>query len=232
MGIIQELETLKYRFVLDLIKNDEPYDKDKKIINGKELFKLCHDRYLLLQEILLPIKKRLGNEIDITDIYFTNNFQDDNGIIVKYTRDDKQYFLAISNLGFEDISIVSSDIVVQNYGFVNANRRLILNTFKNIDTNLLDTEIKMNSTSNKFIAIDNCDSFVIKDVNEKVFSIEGKHSNYEKNNQLSTLDKRLSIYPKLKEMLLDDEKISLIYEHLHFYEIDFPNHLTKKLNNC
>ena len=103
MGLLDELD--KYHPVFELIKHDESYNKKKNVLTGEEVFKLCQDRYELMQGILRPLKKRLGENIEITDIGFAKGMQDDTCIIVRYNKDDKSHYFSISNTEFNDIEI-------------------------------------------------------------------------------------------------------------------------------
>jgi len=227
MSIIQELESRKYRFVLDLIKSGEQYDKKRNVISGEEAFKLCLKRYGLMQNVLLPLKQKLGHRIYVTDINFVNSFDEEMGIIVKYIKDDKQYLLSISNLDYEDINVIATDARVQNTDFVEANRNIILQTFHDISDNNLDDDIIIKSTSGKFLIRDNCDLLNIKDSDGKVFSIDMKYSNFiKKEGNPSNI---VCNYPRLKDLLTSEEVILSMFEHLRIYEDEFPKELTKKL---
>ena len=229
MGILQDIESLKYRSALDLIKEEESYDKKRNVITGTDAFNMCYNRYKKMQEILLPLKSKLGDRIDVTDITFVASNEDENGIVVKYTKDNKLYILSIANLDYEDINVVASDIRVQREDFIATNRKIILRTFRNISNNSLDEDIIVRSTTGKFIIKDNCDSFTIKDSESKLFSIDTKYSIYEKNRSIINPQKLVCNFPKLKEMLENEENIKLIHDHIHIYENIFPSGLTKKL---
>lgn len=229
MSLLREFESIKYSTVVDLIKRDENYNKKRSILNGEEVFKLCHNRYQKLQEILLPLKKKLGENIEITDISFVHGMQDDTNIFVRYNDNDKASFFTISKSDFNDIEIASTNDRLEKYGFVLINKKIILDIFKQIDNESLDSEFYLNSTSGKFVVKDNCKSFIVKDNNEKIFSLEGTHSMYKKNGLMYDKEKTICAYQKLKEMLLNDENIIKIYQHLHVYEEDFPKILVKKL---
>ena len=84
MSILQEFENMKYHFVLNLIKKEEQYDKKRKVITASELHKKCYDRFLSTQEILLPLKKRLGDRVEVTDINFVNSNEDEKNLIYHY----------------------------------------------------------------------------------------------------------------------------------------------------
>ena len=132
MGLLTELESVRYSFVLDLIKKDESHDKTKNTLTGEELFNLCQDRYKTVEEIFWPLKKRLGENIEIIDIGFVQGMQDDTSIYVRYSNNDKQNYFTISNLEFSDIVISSTDNRLEKYAFVLANKKIILDIFTQI----------------------------------------------------------------------------------------------------
>ena len=229
MGILQELEGMKYRFVSDLITSEEQYDKKRNVISAYDAYNMCYDRYLLLQNILLPLKTKLGNRVDVTDIKFVSANDDEKGLIVNYIKDNTPYFLSISNIDYEDISVIGSDIRVRNSDFVDNNRGIIIETFRNISNESLDEDITLKSTTGKFIIIDNCDKFMVSDLERKVFSTEGRYSNYGNSNSLSNPSSLVCNFPKLKELLLVEENVLALYKNIHIYEADLPKELIKKL---
>ena len=229
MSILQEFENMKYRFVFDLIDKEEQYDKKRDVITGTEIFNMCLERYKIMQEILLPLKQKLGNRVDVIDITSVSGCDNDNGIIVNYKKDDKRYFITISNLDYEDIDVMASDSTVQTENFIENNRKMILQIFRDIDDNNLDDDITIKSTTGKFLIVDNCDCFSIKDIDTRVFSIDSKYSTYEKNGNTISPKKIACNVPKLKELLEKEDNIKLIYDHIRIYESSIPNALTKKL---
>ena len=230
MSLFRELESIKYASVVDLIKHDENYDKKRNILNGEEVFKLCNNRYKIMQNILLPLKEKLGKNIEITDIGFAHGMQDDMNIVVKYENNSQTSFFTITNFDYSDIDIVSSDDGLEKYDFIMTNKKIILDIFSQIYEESLDSEFYINSTSKKFVIADNCRSFIIKDINEKIFSIEKLHSLYTKNNLMYYNDRTDSVYSKLKDLLLNEDNVLNIYQHIHIYEEDFPKILIKKTN--
>lgn len=231
MSIFHEFESMKYRFILDLIKNEEQYDKKRSVITAFDAYNMCYERFQLMQEVFIPLKKKLGSKVDVTDISFIDSGDEEEGIIVKYLKDGKQYFISISNIGDVDISIVASDTRLQKEDFVEVNRGIILNTFKDIRYNSLDTDILLKSTSGKVVISDNCDCFNISDPDKKILSIEGKYSVYDKTKSLTNSINLSCNYSKLRELLLNEENLLALYQHIHIYENDFPKELTKKLTN-
>ncbi len=229
MSILQEFESMKYRFVLDLIDKEEQYDKKRDVLTGTEAFNMCFERYKLMQEILLPLKKKLGDRVDVTDITFVNGCDNENGIIVNYKKDDKRYFITISNLDYEDIDVMVSDSKVQTENFIENNRNIILQIFRDISDNNLDEDINIKSTTGKFTIIDNRDYFTIKDTDSKVFSIGSRYSIYEKKGNIISPQKLVCNFPKLKELLDNEDNIKLIYDHIRIYESNDSKGLTKKL---
>ena len=228
MGLLDELD--KYRSVFDLIKNDESYDKKRSTLTGEEVFKLCQDRYELIQSILRPLKKRLGENIEVIDIGFVKPAEEEGRISVWYSKDEKQYLFSISNLGFKDIEISSSDTKLERLEFVLVNKGLILDTFNQIDKDSLDIDISINSTSKKFNITDTLKNFSIKDALGKLLTIEGSHISYAKDGLMYNKDKIVTPNQKLKEALTIDENIINMYRHLRVYEEDIPSVLIKKTN--
>lgn len=224
MGLLDELD--KYRPVYELIKNDEVYDKKRSTLTGEELFKLCQDRFDLMQEILRPLKMRLGQNIEIIDIGFSQGMVEDTSIIVRYNKDDRQSFFTISNLGFNDIEISSSDPKFEKYGVL-VNKGIILEIFNRVFEDSLDSVINMNSTSKKFIISDTLKFFAIKDVQSKLLTIEGSHLLFAKEKIMYNKEKITTPNTKLKELLSIDENIQNMYKHLRVYEEDIPKTLIK-----
>ena len=228
MGLLDELD--KYRSISELIKTDENYDKKRNILTGEEVYKLCQDRYELLQEVLHPLKKKLGENIEIIDIGFVRGMQDDTHIGVRYNKNDKQNIFSISKSDFNDIEIKCSDELLEKLGFVRVNKKLILDTFKRIGEENLDEEVSINSTSKKFVINDTITKFVIRDAASKIFSIEGSHASFAKDGLMYNKEKINIGNPKIKESLENDENVMNVYRHLRVYEEDIPKVLIKKTN--
>ena len=231
MSILQGIENVKYRFVLDLIKNEENYDKKLKVISGLEAFYLCHERYKLLQNVLLPLKNLLGDDTTITSVGFTNDMQSETGIAIKYVKNSNPYIIIIRLYDLEvfDISVSSQEF--DSDEFLETNRNFIneivneLNSLGYID----EPEISLKSSSKRFIINDNSDDFIIKANDEKLFSIGTNHYLYDKNEKLLLPDKIISDNAMIKEWLVDEEKIQKIYSNIRINEEDFPKRLIKKI---
>ncbi len=226
MGLLDELD--KYRSVFELIKNDESYNKKANVLTAEEVFNLCQDRYELMKETLMPLKNKLGEDIEIIEIGLANTMQDETNIIVRYRKDDIQKYFNISRSGFNDIEIMDESL--EKLGFVTANKGIILDIFDRVDKEELDKQISINSTSKKFVISDIMKKFVISDVNNNLFTIEGSHGLYLKEGLMYDKEKIITPNPKLKEALSVDENIMNIYKHLRVYEEDVPKTLIKKTN--
>jgi hypothetical protein len=227
MGLLDELD--KYRSVFELIKNDESYNKKANVLTAEEVFNLCQDRYELMKETLMPLKNKLGEDIEIIEIGLANTMQDETNIIVRYRKDDIQKYFNISRSGFNDIEIMDESL--EKLGFVTANKGIILDIFDRVDKEELDKQISINSTSKKFVISDIMKKFVISDINNNLFTIEGSHGLYLKEGLMYDKEKIITPNPKLKEALSVDENIMNIYKHLRVYEEDVPKTLIKKLIN-
>ncbi len=230
MSILGELRSKKeYQSILELIKKEEAHNKKKAVIPAEELFRKCFDRYMKIQRILLPLKKKLGERVDVTDMSFVNGMQEDTAIMIKYEKEGKSYVLGLSSNDIEDVNIISSDVIANQEYFVDHNKDIIIEAFRRINEGSLSDEITLKSTSGLFSIRDNCDSFIIKDVDNKILSLEGKYSTYEKTGNFFNPAKLVCNYPKLKEVLLDNGGGLFLYQHILVYEDDIPNMLIQKL---
>lgn len=229
MGLLDELD--KYHSVFELIKNDESYNKKKSVLTGEEVFKLCQDRYKVMQGILRPLKKRLGENIEIIDIGFVNGMQGESIISIKYNKDDKLNGFSIINSDFSDIEIKASDDKLEKLNFVLLNKGIIKEVFDSVDKLELDQEIRINSTSKKFVISDILRRFIIKDATGKLLTIEGSHPLYIKEGLMYSKESIITPNPKLKELLENEDNIMNIYRHLRVYEEDIPKTLKKLINN-
>ena len=232
MGSLLDLQSTKYRFVLDLIKNEEPYDKSMKVMSGLEALYLCHKRYEQLQNILAPLKNIIGNDIAITSVSFPNNMQDETGIAIRYVKDSKLCMMIIRLFDLEAFEISLSDPELDNEEFLEANRDVIngvieeLTRFEYMD----EPELLFKSCSKKFIICDNCNDFVIKSVDEKSLSIGTNHYTYDKEKKLFIPEKINSDNVTLKEELMNEEIIQKIYNNIRIDAEGFPKELIKKIS--
>jgi len=226
MILLNELENMKYRHVLELIKNDEQYDKKRSVISAREVYDLCYKRYLLAEQILMPLKEKIGKEVNITDISLNSGMEEYISFLIKYIKNEKEYILVLSSLDYQDIEIVTSDDLISNREFIDDNRKIILNTFNDIMDSHLDNEIMISSTTKRYAINDTCNLFTIKDAD--IFLLENRKSDY-KENALPYPIRIKCNYPKLKELLQDEKNRLAIYDHIKIYESTIPNLLTKKL---
>lgn len=229
MSFFQELENMKYHYVIDIIKNDEQYDKKRNVLSAKEAFKLGYNRYLLMKQILLPLIEKIG-DIVITNIIFSNGMDECMTMELKYLKGDKEHTLTITNMDDQDISVMSSDEMIHDIAFADANRKIILDVFKGISDNFLDEDFVIKSTTGRFIIKNDCNVFSIQDVDKKMFSLDIKFCEYEKSEVLPKPINLVCNYPKLRELFIDENSKLATYEHLKIYEDTLPRQL-KKLTN-
>ena len=231
MSLLQDIQNMKYRSVIDLIKNEEPYDKKRDVINGYEAYDLCHKRYMSLYNLLSPLKIILGKDVIITGVNFVDGIQDDVSLLIRYTNGEKKSFITLTLISLDEFDVQLSDTSVDHDEFVEKNYHFLKRLIKELvyygynD----DYEIAVNSTSSKFMMLDNCNSFNIADCDKKTFAIETNHQTNEENGIISSNGKTMSDYPRLKELLMDEENINKVYEHLHIYKDEFPKKLIKKI---
>lgn len=231
MGALQDIQNMRYRFILDLIKNEEQYDKSQRVISGLEAFYLFHQRYESLQRILEPLKNILGKNITIISIGFNDTMQDEKGMAIKYLNNDKLNLMTVNMYDLEISEIILSDSLLDENNFLEQNRDIvskIICELENIGC-IDEPEILLKSSSKKITISDNCIDFIVKSSEEKLFSIGTNHFIYNKDKKIYVRDKVISDNTKLKEELMNEENIQKIYNNLRIYEEDFPKRLIKKI---
>ena len=226
MVMLQKIEKyVMYRAVIELLEHDEAYNKKRSVINGEEL-KLCHERYLLMQELLLPLKEKLGKDIMITNISFAEGAQDDMCIIIEYMNDDKKGYLILSHLEFDGVETIFNTGNKELKLLIDDNKELILKTFEEAYRNSFDKEIRISSTSKQFTFNDDSEFFSLRDyLNNGSLSLKTNHAEYEKNGQLYLLDDKTSIYKNLCKKIQENGNI---LTHAKVYEEELPRVLIKK----
>lgn len=229
MGTFSDVQNVNYRFLLELIKNEEHYDKNKRVISGLEAFYLCHKRYESLQNVLAPIKNKIGQDVVITGVNFSNAMQDEKGIAIKYIKNDKLYMMSISTADLGIVNISLSDQGLDNDLFLEENYDVILSVINELNgLDYLDyPEIILNSSSKRLIISDNFDDFIIKNNDEKVSLLGTNHYLYEKDKKIFIPEKINNIIKS--EELMNEDNIEKIYNNLRIYEDDFPKTLIKKI---
>ena len=230
MSILQELQDIKYRMVLDLVKKEEPYDKKRNVVSGEEAFLMLHERYESLQNLLEPLKKSLGDNIEIIDISFSNNLEEENNLLIKYLNGYKRCFLGINYIDDGQIDLLLSDTSINEEEFLKKNYLLLQYILYKLDDCYINnsSEVIRESTSKRFFIRDNCSIFNIRDQGRKLFSIETNHFEYDKEGLNYNKD-ALSEYRKLRELLIDPENVQKIYDHIRIYEDKFPDKILKKI---
>ena len=218
-----------YHAAIDLIEREEAYDKKRSVITGEELFKLCHQRYILMQRILGPLKEKLGENLKITDISFTEGMQQEPCIIVEYCDNDKKAYFAVSNFDFDDIEIVIGFNNKDIRNLIVENKNLFIDVFKLANENNFDQEIHVATTSRKFAFGDELNDFILSDnYNSSIFLIFGKHAYYETMGTLYLSKRKNGIFEKVNQLLDNNENINSAFLHTRVYEEDIPKILIKK----
>ncbi len=231
MGTLQDIQNAKYRSIMDLVKNEEPFDKKKSVMNGLEAFYLFHKRYEALQIVLEPLKNILGEDVIIISINFNNVMQEEKGMVIKYLIDGKLNIMVINMYELEILDVVLSNPQLDSDSFLETNREIISEVVRNLERIgcIDESEVLFKSSSKRFILGDNCNDFIIRGNEEKLYSIGTNHFSYDKNKGLYVPEKIICENPSLKEELMSEETIQKVYNHLRVYEDDFPKELIKKI---
>lgn len=229
MTMLNKMEKYAYyRAVLELIDKDEMYDKRRNTINGEELFLLCHKRYQLMNELLQPLKDKLKEDINVTNIFFTEGFQQDTGLIVEYQKDGRKAYFGISNYDFDTLEFISGTSSKEVKGLADKNQKLFDEAFKICYENDFDEELSIKSTSRRFAFRDDTIKFTLNDTcDANILSISGTHVYYETLGTLFLSKDKNSCYKKINQ-LLNDERMGKILNHTKIYEDEIPKVLIKK----
>ncbi len=229
MGVLNKMENYAYyRAVLDLIAKEEIYDRKRSTINGEELFKLCHARYRLMNGLLLPLKEKLSEDINVTNVFFTEGFQQDINMIVEYEINGRKAYFAISNYELDTFEFVSGTSNKDMKDIVDKNKKIIMDAFKLCFDNNFDEDVIIRTTSKKFVYIDDIDKFSLQDTcNAKILYLSGTHNYYETLGNLLISKEKTSCYKKINK-LLDEETMSNIINHTRIYGDEMPKALIKK----
>ena len=227
MVMLQKIEKyVMYRAIIELLEHDEAYNKKRSVINGEELLKLCHERYLLMQELLFPLKEKLGKDIMITNISFAEGLQDDTCIIIEYMNGDKKGYVTLSHLEFDGVETIFNTGNKELKLLIDDNKGLILKTFEEAYRNSFDKEIRISSTSKQFTFNDDNEFFSLRDyLNNGSLLLKINHSDYEKKGQLYLLDDKISVYKNISKKI---QESSDILSHAKVYEDELPRVLIKK----
>ncbi len=229
MGMLDKMENYAYyRAVLDLIEKEEMHDKNRSTVNGEELFLLCHEQYRLMNRLLLPLKEKLKEDINVTNIFFTDGFQQDTNMIVEYEKDERKAYFAISNYDFDTLEFISGTSSKDMKKIVDKNKKIIEEAFKICFENNFDEDITIRTASRRFVFKDDMDEFSLNDTcNADILSLSGTHSYYETMGTLLFSKNKNSCYKKVNK-LLKDEVMGNILKHAKVYEDEMPKVLIKK----
>lgn len=220
---------IMYRAVIDLITREEAYDKKRKTLDGEELFKLCHKRYQMAQELLLPLKEKLGEEMEVTNIAFAQGLKYDTWMIIEYLKNNVKSYLTLSYSTIDNIEMLFSVDNEDAKKVVSQNKDLIIRTFAEGYSRSYDEDLHFTTTSKRFLITDDIETFSMKDsLDGQAINLNTNHSDYEKNKSLSILKNRISQYKNISKILSDDEKLVDTLRNVRVYEDELPKALIKK----
>lgn len=229
MVMLNKIEKyIAYRSALELIAHDEAYDKKKNVLSGEELFKLCYERYLLMEQVLLPLKEKLGKRIEITNVNFAEGIQDDTYIIVEYLNEGKKNYFTLSHLEYDGIETIFNTGDKEIKTFIDENKKDILEAFASAYRYSFDRDLCILTTSKQFAFTDDTQMFSLKDsLNGQVLSISSSYTNYEKNHELY-IPNATSRYNNLEKVISDNNNARNVIRHAKVYEEALPKVLIKK----
>ena len=230
MGLLSELENIKYASAFELIKNEEAYDKTRRVVSGLEAFYLCYERYELLRNIINPLKIIFGDNMIVVGVSFNSINQNETVVTIKYVINDKLNIMVINMFDLDILEITLSDSSIDS-DILEEDSSIISKIIFELDGYGFfdESEISLRSSSKKFNVIDNCSDFIIKSIDEKILSVGTNYYQYNKEKKLYLPDRITSESSKLKELLANEENVQRIYSNLRIYEDDLPKRLIKKI---
>ena len=129
--MLNNLEKIRiYRAIINAMKEEEGYNKRKNVLSAREVLDLSFKRYGEMLNVLEPLKKSLMREINVTNIYFAKDYQDETAIIIEYQDEEGKKFFTISEYDDGEIDFLF-DIYNGNYQkILDDNRKEIFDAFK------------------------------------------------------------------------------------------------------
>jgi hypothetical protein len=228
MVLLKSIEKMRIlRAILNCMQEEEKFDKHKNIVSASELLELSLNRYYIMQSILSPLKESLGKNIEITNLYFAKNFQDEASIVVEYQEDSITKFFTISQYDIDDIE-VSFDLSGNNYGsLIRENKKKINMAFEEACHRNLDMEMRIPSTSKLFMIDETSNDVTIMDRKNDSLKLYFRLSNYERESKIFLPTMIECGNQIIFDSLKNDANLQDFLKNIKVYEENVPKYLKK-----
>lgn len=230
--MLNRLEKIKvYRKMQELIVKEDSYNKQKENISLMELLKMSNKRFLLMQDILNPLREALTKDLGDVSISFgnrdqkINNNPDELYIMVQYG-DDGRYIVFTQYDDMEMPFCISNDISIDCHRMEKNNQKLITDALNQGFSGHFEQSHKMINTSKRFIITVSNDYFRFCD------KADGQYINvlYQfgmKNRDSQVVRNLYCCYPKIKEYLESEVNLEGFMQNMKIYEEQVPQYLKK-----
>lgn len=227
--MLNNLEKIRvYRAIVNAMKEEEKDNKKKSVLNARELLDLSFKRYVEMINILEPLKKSLEKEINITNIYFANDFQGNTSIVIEYFDDEGKKFFTIAEYDDNMIDILF-DIYNGNYKkMLDDNKEIINAAFKANKEFSFEQEMTIPSTSKMFVIKEGCNYYGISDYTGKRLRMSYNYSGMENGKMRILPSGTFSEFKIVSELLANDVNAHNLLENIKVYEENVPKYLLKQ----
>jgi len=230
--MLNRLEKIKvYRKMQELIVKEDSYNKQKGNISLMELLKMSNKRFLLMQDILNPLREALTKDLGDVSISFgnrdqkINNNPDELYIMVQYG-DDGRYIVFTQYDDIEMPFCISNDISIDCHRMEKNNQKLITDALNQGFSSHFEQSYKMINTSKRFIIMVNNDYLRLCD------KADGQYINVLYQFGMKDCDSQIArklycCYPKIKEYLEFEVNLESFMQNMKIYEEQVPRCLKK-----
>ncbi len=223
------------RDIQNIVRNNERYDKSKRVLSAREILEVGQSRYLLLQKKLLPIISILKNKLAVTNIKVYEDNELGLMLQIEYVINSHKGYIVLYYSNLENKIGIQMDTTGGEYnGLIHHNETTLINIIHSCEEEKFGCKDTLRSTSNTFTI--NLFGDYVRIVGNTHGSIEDYFEmRYIYNlfhdisyNEMIKHVNILTSFPKLNILLSDEEVLSQLFDHIKFYENDVPKHLVKK----
>ncbi len=227
--MLNNLEKIRiYRAIINAMKEEEEYNKRKNVLSAREVLDLSFKRYGEMLNVLEPLKKSLMREINVTNIYFAKDYQDETAIIIEYQDEEGKKFFTISEYDDGEIDFLF-DIYNGNYQkILDDNRKEIFDAFKANREFNFERETVIPSTSKKFVVKEGSNFYGLFDSQEKNLKLSYNYVESENSKQIIVPYIITSDFKGVNELLKNEANVHNLFENVKVYEENVPKSLLKK----
>ena len=228
--MLNNLEKIRiYRAIINAMQEEEGYSKRKNVLSAREVLNLSFKRYGKMISILEPLKSSLMREIDVTNIYFAKDYQDEIAIIVEYQDEEGKKFFTISEYDDGEIDFLF-DAYNGNYQkILDDNQKEILEAFKANNEFCFERETTIPSTSKKFVVKEGSNFYGLFDHQEKNLKLSYNYVDLGNGKQMIVPSLIKSNFRGIDDLLQNDTNVRNLFDNVKFYEENVPSYLLKKV---